>query len=70
VEFVEDRPGHDRRYGIDDLKFRKETGWSPKVSLREGLRSTVEWYNKNVDWLEEVERGDYRSYYEKVYGRE
>jgi dTDP-glucose 4,6-dehydratase len=67
VQHVEDRPGHDRRYALNSEKIRKETGWTPTTELADGLANTIEWYRKNAQWLEEVKRGEYQSYYEKYY---
>ena len=50
MEFVEDRPGHDRRYSIDDAKIRKELGWRPKHDFESGLNETIQWYLKNEKW--------------------
>jgi dTDP-glucose 4,6-dehydratase len=55
ITFVADRPGHDLRYAIDATKIRRELGWSPTVTLEEGLRRTVRWYLDNRDWWEAVE---------------
>src|SRR5208337_5167349 len=52
VEFVLDRPGHDRRYALDSSRIRRELGWSPKVSFEEGIRRTIEWYQANAIWLD------------------
>ncbi|HPS41839.1 MAG TPA: dTDP-glucose 4,6-dehydratase [Anaerolineaceae bacterium] len=52
VQFVKDRPGHDRRYDMDISRIERELGWSPKVSLQEGLRKTVTWYLEHLDWLD------------------
>jgi dTDP-glucose 4,6-dehydratase len=57
--FVEDRPGHDRRYAIDNSKIRSELGWKPSVDLTEGLRQTVAWYLQEKTWVERVSSGDY-----------
>tara|TARA_B100001109_G_scaffold10510_1_gene7937 strand:+ start:74 stop:574 length:501 start_codon:yes stop_codon:yes gene_type:complete len=50
ITYVEDRPGHDRRYAIDSSKIQNELGWKPKENFESGLRKTVEWYLKNEDW--------------------
>ena len=68
ITFVKDRPGHDRRYAIDAGKIKKTLGWAPATSATEGLRSTVNWYLNNQDWLNRVTSGAYKKYYEKFYG--
>jgi dTDP-glucose 4,6-dehydratase len=60
ITFVEDRPGHDRRYAIDSTKARRELAWEPRQDLASGLRRTVEWYINNPRWVERVVRGVYR----------
>ena len=67
LSFVKDRPGHDRRYALDSSKAEAELGWQRTISLDEGLRRTIEWYESNHDWLANVNAGEYRSYYEKYY---
>ncbi len=57
--FVADRPGHDRRYAIDDEKARTELGWEPRQSFESGLRATVRWYVQNRAWCEAVQSGKY-----------
>ena len=54
IEFVEDRPGHDKRYAIDAEKIRTELGWKPKVSLNKGLRATIDWYLSNDAWINNI----------------
>ena len=67
VHHVEDRPGHDRRYSVDDSKLRA-LGWSPSHSIGEtGLRETVDWYTDNRAWWEPIKSGEYRRYYEQQY---
>ncbi len=68
IEFVIDRPGHDRRYAVDTSKIRRELGWEPKVDLEEGLARAVEWYRSHSDWVRKAKSGEYRLYYEKFYG--
>jgi dTDP-glucose 4,6-dehydratase len=67
IEHVEDRPGHDRRYALNSTKLRNELRWSPVIGLSEGLAATMQWYRSNSAWLEQIRRGEYRSYYDKYY---
>jgi dTDP-glucose 4,6-dehydratase len=67
MQYVADRPGHDRRYALDSSKIRRELGWKPLVSFEEGIRRTVEWYGSNASWLERARSGEYRHYYERHY---
>lgn len=67
VEFVTDRPGHDRRYAMDHGKITQELGWQPEISLEEGLRATVDWYQTNETWWRHVKSGEYQKYYEAQY---
>jgi dTDP-glucose 4,6-dehydratase len=60
VRFVTDRPGHDKRYAIDDGKARGQLGWAPRHDLASGLQATVRWYLANPDWCERVQSGKYR----------
>lgn len=68
IRHVTDRPGHDRRYAIDFSKIKGELGWSPSVSLSEGLTRTIHWYREHEDWWRRVKSGAYRDFYEKHYG--
>jgi dTDP-glucose 4,6-dehydratase len=68
IQFVKDRPGHDRRYAINFDKLREELGYEPKVSLAEGLRRTVEWFVHNEQWWRQVQSGDYRRWTQRQYG--
>ena len=67
IEFVQDRPGHDRRYALDDSKIRRELGWESRVELDAGLKHTVDWYRTHSDWVQEAKNGEYQAYYEKFY---
>jgi dTDP-glucose 4,6-dehydratase len=67
IQPVGDRPAHDRRYAVDTTKIQTELGWEARTSFRDGLRKTVEWYQSNRSWWEEIKSGDYRSYYERNY---
>jgi dTDP-glucose 4,6-dehydratase len=67
ISYVQDRPGHDRRYALTYKKIETELGWKPAISLHDGLRRTIDWYKNNRKWLDEVQTGEYRMYYEKYY---
>jgi len=66
IQFVKDRPGHDRRYALDSSKLSRELGWKP-LSLAEGIPRTVRWYCEHQDWLRRVQSGEYQEYYRKHY---
>src|SRR5580765_4180852 len=68
IRFVTDRPGHDRRYAIDCSRLRG-LGWKPQVSFEEGIRATVEWYCTHEGWWRKIKSGEFRTYYEEMYGR-
>ena len=68
IRFVADRPGHDRRYAIDSSKLRKELGWEPAVDFPSGIARTIEWYRDHQNWWRNIKSGEYRQYYEKMYG--
>ncbi|MEL6649327.1 MAG: dTDP-glucose 4,6-dehydratase [Bacteroidota bacterium] len=68
ITYVTDRPGHDMRYAIDPSKLSQELGWEPSVTFEQGLSLTIDWYLDNTDWVERVQTGAYRAYYEKQYG--
>ena len=69
IQYVTDRPGHDRRYAIDFSKIQKEIGWKPVCSLEDGLRQTVRWYIEHEDWWRRIKNGTYREFYDRHYGR-
>jgi dTDP-glucose 4,6-dehydratase len=67
LSYVQDRPGHDRRYALNCEKIEDELGWRPVISLEDGLRQTIDWYKNSGQWLAGVRCGEYLSYYEKYY---
>jgi dTDP-glucose 4,6-dehydratase len=68
IKFVEDRPGHDRRYAIDSTKLRKELGWDTVCPFEEAMDLTVRWYVENQAWWRKIKSGEYLRYYERMYG--
>ncbi|WP_215778436.1 dTDP-glucose 4,6-dehydratase [Paludibacterium sp. B53371] len=68
ITFVQDRPGHDRRYAIDARKLESELGWKPQQTFDSGIRQTVQWYLSNQDWVQNVVSGHYRDWVAKQYG--
>ena len=67
IQFVTDRPGHDRRYAIDYSKSKAELGWEPRVKVPDGIKETVEWYVKNQNWWERIKTGEYKKFYAQNY---
>ena len=68
ITHVKDRPGHDRRYAIDNTKITTHLGWSPAYTFERGMQETIQWYLEHTDWTEHVTSGAYQSYYEQMYG--
>jgi dTDP-glucose 4,6-dehydratase len=68
IQYVKDRPGHDRRYAMDSSKARAALGWEPRHTFEQGMRATVDWYLQNRSWWERVRSGAYQAYYERQYG--
>ena len=68
IRHVQDRKGHDRRYAIDPTKIHSELGWMPKTRFADGIKKTIQWYLDNRLWWEKIVSGEYRSYYEQMYG--
>ncbi|WP_068497099.1 MULTISPECIES: dTDP-glucose 4,6-dehydratase [Paenibacillus] len=68
ISYVQDRPGHDRRYGIDPTKTMNELGWKPKHSFETGIKETIRWYLDNKEWWTRIQSGEYQQYYAKQYG--
>jgi dTDP-glucose 4,6-dehydratase len=69
IQFVKDRPGHDRRYSIDCSKIRREWDWSSQIEFGSGLATTIEWYRTHQDWMSEIKDASYLSYYDRMYTR-
>ena len=69
IRFVEDRPGHDRRYAMDSSRLRRDLGWKPAHSFEQALRATVRWYLDNRPWWEHIRSGQYTTYYKRLYGK-
>ena len=67
IEFVADRPGHDRRYAIDCSKIEREWGWAARTGFADGIRATIDWYRTHPEWVRGVRDQSYRSYYERHY---
>ncbi|HFL3236589.1 TPA: dTDP-glucose 4,6-dehydratase [Clostridioides difficile] len=68
IKYVQDRPGHDRRYGIDPTKTMSELGWKPKHTFETGIKETIQWYLDNKEWWTRIQSGEYQQYYAKQYG--
>ena len=67
ITYVKDRPGHDRRYAIDNTKITSQLGWKPTYTFEQGMKETIQWYLDNQKWIERVVSGDYQGYYERMY---
>jgi dTDP-glucose 4,6-dehydratase len=67
IDFVRDRPGHDRRYALASEKIMRETDWRPEVGFEEGLSITIAWYGEHQDWVGRVKSGEYQMYYDRNY---
>lgn len=67
IAHIQDRPGHDRRYAIDNTKITTELGWRPAYTFEKGMQETIRWYLEHRDWVERITRGDYQNYYERMY---
>ena len=67
VQYVKDRPGHDRRYAIDASKIKRELGWEPKHRFEQAIRTTIQWYRENESWWRSIKNREYLKYYETQY---
>jgi dTDP-glucose 4,6-dehydratase len=68
IQHVEDRPGHDRRYALNSDRLRTLTGWKPRVDFERGIAETVEWFRASERWWRPIKEGEFRAYYERMYG--
>lgn len=69
IQYVKDRPGHDRRYAIDSTKIQTELGWKPEFNFEEAIAKTIDWYLANKQWWERIVSGEYQQYYKLQYGK-
>jgi dTDP-glucose 4,6-dehydratase len=67
VQYVKDRPGHDRRYAIDASKIKRELGWEPKHKFADAIKTTIQWFKDHQDWWRAIKSGEYLKYYEQQY---
>ena len=67
IEYVKDRPGHDRRYAIDNTKITTQLGWAPAYTFEQGIAETIEWYLCHEEWMAKIVSGDYMNYYDTMY---
>lgn len=67
ITYVKDRPGHDRRYAIDNTKITNELGWRPRYTFEQGIEETIQWYLENEEWINNITSGSYIKYYNEMY---
>lgn len=67
ITYVQDRKGHDRRYGIDPEKIKNDLGWYPEITFEVGIKKTIDWYLEHKNWIDNVTSGQYKEYYSKMY---
>ncbi|MFN6991479.1 MAG: dTDP-glucose 4,6-dehydratase [Fervidobacterium sp.] len=67
IKYVPDRPGHDKRYAIDNRKIKSELKWEPKIDFENGIKDTIRWYLRNKVWIERIKTDEYKNWYEKNY---
>ena len=67
IQYVKDRPGHDRRYAIDSTKIQSQLGWKPEFQFDSAIQKTIDWYLKNKNWWENIISGEYQQYYQQQY---
>jgi dTDP-glucose 4,6-dehydratase len=68
ITYVKDRPGHDRRYAIDSSKIQRQLGWKPSYTFEQGIVETIKWYVENETWWKRIISGEYKEYYQILYG--
>ena len=68
IEYVKDRPGHDRRYAVNSEKLRR-LGWEPEHSFEQAIKETIGWYQEHQDWWKKLKSGEYLDYYKHQYSR-
>lgn len=69
ITYVKDRPGHDRRYAIDNTKITTQLGWKPAYTFETGIAKTIAWYQDHQEWMEHITSGGYQQYYDNMYGK-
>ena len=69
IQYVKDRPGHDRRYAIDATKIKNALGWEPTITFEVGIQDTIKWYLEHRPWWERIKSGAYQKYYQEMYGK-
>jgi len=67
ITYVEDRKGHDKRYGIDPAKIKEELGWYPETTFEVGIMKTIKWNLDNKEWMNNITSGEYQGYYKRMY---
>lgn len=70
ISYVKDRPGHDRRYAIDNTKITTQLNWSPSYTFEEGIVETIQWYLEKKEWIEKITSGEYKKFYDRMYFNE
>ena len=69
ITYVQDRPGHDRRYAIDNTKITTQLEWKPVYTFEHGIYETIQWYLNHPEWVERITSGDYQNYYQEMYSK-
>ena len=69
IKYVQDRPGHDRRYALNTSKIKRQLDWQPKYMFEDGIKKTISWYLKNQEWWRQIKTGEYLKFYQKHYQR-